>query len=108
MSLLDAPVTVRIYNPEAPFGGVRITNPDGGVQQIEISGGPMGPAGPQGPAGPAGPGGGLTPPFTYAGKWRVKSDGTLQFWNPNQSLWHTLSIGGGAGLEFTVISPGEA
>lgn len=45
---------------------------------------------------------------TVAGKYRIKDDGTFQLWNPDQNLFHTLSISGAAGEEILSIGAGEA
>lgn len=39
MSELNEPVTVRVFNPDAPFGGVRVTLPDGGVKMVVFDSG---------------------------------------------------------------------
>jgi hypothetical protein len=36
------------------------------------------------------------------------ADGELQLWNPDQSLWHSIYVRGGAGAEQLVIGAGEA
>lgn len=41
-------------------------------------------------------------------KWRVKSDGSLQLWNADQALFHTISVIGAAGAEQLSIGAGEA
>jgi len=45
---------------------------------------------------------------TVAAKYRIKSDGTIQLWNADQSLFHTLTITGAAGAETLSIAAGEA
>lgn len=45
---------------------------------------------------------------TVAGKYRIKDDGTWQLWNPDQNLFHTISISGAAGAEILNIGAGEA
>ena len=39
--------------------------------------------------------------------FRVKSDGSFQLWNPDQSKWHTLQVRGAAGGEYITIGAGE-
>lgn len=39
---------------------------------------------------------------------RIKADGSFQLWNPDQSKWHELKIGGLAGAEYIVIGAGES
>ena len=46
--------------------------------------------------------------LTVAGHYRIKSDGSLQLWNPTQSKFHTLSLSGTAGAELLTIGAGEA
>lgn len=45
--------------------------------------------------------------ITFAGHWRVKADGTPQFWNADQNKFHTITVTGLAGLENISISAGE-
>jgi hypothetical protein len=44
--------------------------------------------------------------LTQAG-FRVKSDGSFQIWNPDQSKFHTLQVRGAAGAEYITIGLGE-
>ncbi|HSI10723.1 MAG TPA: hypothetical protein VK961_01705 [Chthoniobacter sp.] len=46
-------------------------------------------------------------PRTVAGKYRLKSDGSLQLWNATESKWHSLTISGAAGAEVLSIGAGE-
>ena len=45
---------------------------------------------------------------TVAGKYRIKTDGTFELWNADQSLWHALTISGALGAEQLNIAAGEA
>jgi hypothetical protein len=38
---------------------------------------------------------------------RIKTDGSFQLWNPDQSKFHTISVAGTAGAEYLVIGAGE-
>lgn len=44
---------------------------------------------------------------SITGKYRFKSDGSLQLWNPDQSKWQSLTLSGGAGAELISINTGE-
>jgi hypothetical protein len=44
--------------------------------------------------------------LTQAG-FRIKSDGSFQIWNPDQSKFHTLQVRGAAGAEYITIGAGE-
>lgn len=45
---------------------------------------------------------------TVAAKYRFKADGTVELWNPDQNLFHPLTIAGAAGAEILNIGAGEA
>lgn len=47
-------------------------------------------------------------PKTVAGKYRFKDDGSFQLWNPDQNLFHTITVSGAAGAEVMNIAAGEA
>jgi hypothetical protein len=100
------PVSVDIIPTDPVFGGVIIQFPQESVQ-VCLRGGPPGSQGPPGPPGTSGASG-LVPPFTYPGSWRVKSDGTLEFWNPDQSKWHQLLVRGSTGAEYLTIGAAES
>lgn len=118
MGLEDGQVTVEVFNPETPFGGVQIEKVAERPVLVELNdGSPV-----QSVFGRIGNvvaqcadyascyapvGSGFNPPITFPGHWRVKADGTFQLWNPDQSKWHTILIGGLAGAEFITISAGE-
>jgi len=127
-AILNQPAWVEITNPEQPFGGVVITAPwDQSATVIELAAGGGGGASTESPVAGAvssvfGRFGDvlsehgdytldeIAPPvanFTLTGKMRIKADGSLQLWNPDQSKWHTLSIGGTAGGEYILIGAGE-
>jgi hypothetical protein len=44
---------------------------------------------------------------TVATKYRIKSDGSFQLWNPTQSAWHSLALSGAVGAEVLAIGAGE-
>jgi hypothetical protein len=49
-----------------------------------------------------------TPQLLFARvQWRVKSDGSFQIFNPDQSKFHTLTVRGSAGAEYLTIGAGE-
>jgi hypothetical protein len=39
--------------------------------------------------------------------FRMKPDGTLQVYNPDQSKFHTIQVRGTAGAEYITIGAGE-
>lgn len=39
--------------------------------------------------------------------FRIKSDGSFQLYNTDQSKWHTLTVRGTAGAEYITIGAGE-
>jgi hypothetical protein len=45
---------------------------------------------------------------TVAAKYRIKTDGTFQLWNPDISKFHTLSLSGADGAVTIDIAAGEA
>ena len=49
----------------------------------------------------------LPAPMVWASV-RIKADGTLQIWNPDQSTFHSLLVRGAAGAEYLEIGAGEA
>lgn len=119
-------VIVEVNFPETVFGGVLVQMPS--EVQVQVGFGP-GEGGGEGPEAPtsavesvfgrtgavvANPGDysldQIFPPeanFTLPAKLRIKTDGSLQLWNPDQSKWHTLLIGGAAGGEYITIGAGE-
>jgi hypothetical protein len=121
-------VIVEVVFPETDFGGVLVEMPAEIPVQVVLGTGTGGSSG-EGPTPPVSavdsvfgrfgdvvalPGDysldQIAPPesdFTLAGKMRVKADGSLQLWNPDQSKWHSLSIGGEAGGEYIMIGAGE-
>jgi len=42
-----------------------------------------------------------------ASGFRVRSDGSFQVYNPDQSKWHSLKVRGTAGAEYIEIGAGE-
>jgi hypothetical protein len=46
-------------------------------------------------------------PRTVAGKYRIKTDGSLQLWNATENQWHSLTISGAPGAEVLSIGAGE-
>jgi hypothetical protein len=114
MALEDGQVTVEVFMPETPFGGVQIERVAEVPVLVELNtGSPV-----RSVFGRVGDimadcadyarcYSGFSPPVTFPGSWRVKSDGTFQFWNPDQSKWHTLLVHGGVGAEYLTIGAGE-
>lgn len=43
----------------------------------------------------------------YTGKFRIKTDGTFQLYNPDSAKYHTLSLSGNNGSVTIIISAGE-
>lgn len=48
----------------------------------------------------------LPSPMVWDGA-RIKTDGTFQLWNPDQSKYHSIKIRGNAGEEYIEIGTGE-
>lgn len=44
----------------------------------------------------------------YTSKFRIKTDGTFQLYNPDSAKYHTLSLSGNNGSVTIIISAGEA
>jgi|SRR4030095_15172563 hypothetical protein len=124
-------ILVEVQNPEASFGGVVIEMPSEIPVVVDFVTRGVAEGGAEGPSAPAA--GAVTsvftrqgdvvavtgdyslnqiaPPiinWTLPGKLRVKSDGSFQLWNPDQSKWHTLQIKGSAGAEYITIGAGES
>jgi hypothetical protein len=124
-------VSVEVTNPEHPFGGVILRMPSEAPVIVTLQS-PAG-AGGGGGAAPTPPVTGavdsvfgrkgdvvavdgdytldkIDPPvaaWILPGKVRVKADGSLQLWNPDQTKWHSISVGGAAGGEYLLIGAGE-
>lgn len=45
---------------------------------------------------------------TVASKYRIKTDGTVQIFNPDTGLYHTISLSGAAGAVTMDFAVGEA
>ena len=124
---LPNPVVIEAQSVGTPFGGVVILKPDGTKTYFAfVPGGaiPLAPAGEPGAVASvfgrigdvvaefgdysldmiAPPVGG---PFTVPNGIRIKPDGSVQLWNPDQSKWHSLQIRGSAGGEYITIGAGE-
>ena len=121
---------VVVINPEQPFGGVVVYLPQSAVPIVVSITPPGSGGGGQGPPVPVeipvtsvfGRLGNvvavsgdysldkIAPPaanWTLIGGIRVKNDNSFQFWNPDQSAWHTLQIHGSSGAEYITIGAGE-
>jgi hypothetical protein len=46
-------------------------------------------------------------PMMVAGKFRTKGDGTIQYWNPDQNGWQSVTLSGGPNAEMLTFSPAE-